>query len=161
MAIFNYPIDHGVDVINLTPHAINVVVDGKNIEIPPSGQVARVAFDPVPQETCYSAGVLIPVVFNSPGQIENLPDPKRNTVYLVSALVLAQTDRRDVFAPDTGPTAIRNDKGQIEAVTQFVAARQTMGKCDFCGHHDDLVFDHPFGDGPLCHSCCEGLAESE
>ncbi|RLI11543.1 hypothetical protein DRO33_03915 [Candidatus Bathyarchaeota archaeon] len=41
-------------------------------------------------------------------------------VYVVSSLVAqAVKGRKDVVAPDTGPTAIRNEQGQIVAVTRF------------------------------------------
>jgi hypothetical protein len=35
-------------------------------------------------------------------------------------MVLSATERKDVIAPDTGSTAKRNDKGQIEAVRAFI-----------------------------------------
>ncbi len=48
-------------------------------------------------------------------------------VYLVSGMVLAHVSVRgrvDVYAPGTGPNdgAIRNDKGQVEAVTRLLMA---------------------------------------
>lgn len=50
--------------------------------------------------------------------------------YIVSSMVrdaLGQS-RPDVFAPDTGPTAIRNEKGQVEAVTRLIGVNiKAMG----------------------------------
>lgn len=48
-------------------------------------------------------------------------------IYLVSGMVLAHASVRgrvDVYAPGTGPNdgAIRNDKGQVEAVTRLLMA---------------------------------------
>lgn len=64
----------------------------------------------------------IPVVVTNYGDVENVP-PAGTEKFLVSAMVLARLGseyRGWAFAPDTGATAIRNDKGQIEAVTQLV-----------------------------------------
>ena len=45
-------------------------------------------------------------------------EPK--AIYIVSSLVAqAVAGRNDVVAPDAGPTAIRNEQGQIVAVTRF------------------------------------------
>ena len=55
------------------------------------------------------------------GDVTGLPEPKEDTVYIVSALVLAATDRQDVVAPATGhPGCVRNEKGLIESVPGFV-----------------------------------------
>ncbi|RME25645.1 MAG: hypothetical protein D6800_07370, partial [Candidatus Zixiibacteriota bacterium] len=60
------------------------------------------------------------------GDVEGLPDPQDGTVYLVSSMVLsAVRGRRDVVAPDTGPTAIRDETGRITAVTRLVVAGDT------------------------------------
>jgi len=103
--------------INLTPHALSVRdEDGQTVVFAASGTVARVA---VRTETLPSlAGFRLQS--QSFGQVENLPEPKADTVYIVSALVLAQCkDRSDVVAPDTGKDAIR-ENGQIVAVLGFV-----------------------------------------
>jgi len=105
--------------INLTPHDITVVADGREMKIPASGQVARVA------TTEKVVGEIdgIPIIKREFGEIENLPAPTGGTVFIVSSLVLsAVKNRTDVVAPDTGATAVRDDKGQIVAVTRFVTA---------------------------------------
>lgn len=49
--------------------------------------------------------------------------PPAGTVCLVSSMVLEEVPgRAGVFAPDSGKTAIRNEKGHIIGVTQLVAA---------------------------------------
>lgn len=52
----------------------------------------------------------------------DLPEPKLDTIYIVSGMVLAALNgsRPDVYAPDIGPDAIRNDKGHIIAVIGLV-----------------------------------------
>ena len=103
--------------VNLTPHSIRVVLDGGELEIPPSGTVARVA---VKQKLVGNIDG-IPLVRNEWGSIEGLPEPKDGIVYIVSSLVLSRIrGRTDVVAPDTGPSAIRDNKGRITGIRRFV-----------------------------------------
>lgn len=103
-----------MNMVNLTPHDINVVVGETTITIPKSGTVARVT------STQTEVGNIngIPVVKTVFGTVEGLPEPEIDTIYIVSSLVLAQLERVDVVAPDTGPTALR-ENGQIVAVRRF------------------------------------------
>lgn len=104
-----------IDIINLTPHAI-AMSDGTIFE--PSGQVARVTVHQTDAGTI--AG--IPVKTQTFGEIVNLPEPKNNTVYIVSSIVLTaakNAGRTDVVAPDTA-NAVRNDQGHIISVHGFV-----------------------------------------
>jgi len=103
--------------IALVPHALNISVGGETITVEPSGDVARVS---VKQEVVGEIDG-IPVVKNVYGEVTGLPEPTEDTIYIVSGLVLSRVKgRKDVFAPDTGATAIRNTEGQIEAVTRLV-----------------------------------------
>ena len=91
-----------MNIINLTPHSLNIkTLDGATLEIAPSGVVARVA------ESREALGELggLSISRASYGAIEGLPDAAPDTIYVVSALVLARTTRPDIFAP--GP-AIRD-----------------------------------------------------
>ena len=108
--------------INLTPHSIFVTIhpdflDDRGLEYPASGQIARVA---AIREVAADLGPHR-VMRQSFGQVEGLPEPSPNTVYIVSGMVLSALagSRGDVVAPDTGPDAIRNN-GQIVAVRGFV-----------------------------------------
>ena len=108
-----------MEFINLTPHTIVIKTETKEKKIDPSGTVARVAVEE--KEAGEIEG--IPVIKRGFKEVEGLPEPKDGVVYLVSSLVLsAVKGRGDVFAPDTGNTAIRNEQGQIEAVTRLVSA---------------------------------------
>lgn len=103
-------------VINLTPYRINVRLAGIDLCFEPTAPAARVA------TTSEVVGEVdgIAVRRTSYGQVENLPEEKEGTVYIVSLLVLqAATGRRDLVAPDSGPSAIR-EGGQVKAVTGFV-----------------------------------------
>lgn len=105
-------------IINLTPHAITVVVGNEKIVYPASGTIARVATVEIQTNTLHG----IPVFKQEYGSVESLPMPDPNVdAYIVSAVVLAalKKTRHDVVAPNTGPTAIR-ENGQIVAVRSFV-----------------------------------------
>jgi hypothetical protein len=118
-------------VINLTPHDITIrywdgdshITDGDRwITYPPSGEVARVDFE---EDSALGPHMLIPTIQRRVKGITGIPAPDGQTAYLVSSIVLdavqASSPRTDVFAPDTGKTAVRNEAGQITAVTRLVA----------------------------------------
>lgn len=120
-------------MLNLTPHPITLkCLDGKEITFPPSGTVARVStiesiigtmdVASVPADAQGNTnGHRITVVRRSFGEVTGLPE--EGVECIVSAMVLgAIPGRRGVFAPDTGDTAIRNEKGFVVAVTRLVAA---------------------------------------
>lgn len=105
--------------INLTPHEIKIKRGDEIISIPPSGTVARVATVEKTQGDVDG----IPLVKREFGDPEGIPAPEADTIYIVSALVAsAVKGRSDVVAPDTGATAVRNEKGHIEYVTRLVSA---------------------------------------
>lgn len=102
-------------LVNLTPHDI-VITDGPTFK--PSGKVARV--DAIQKDAGSING--IPVKTQIFGDIVDLPEPQDDTVFIVSAIVLAAAKdkyRTDVVAPDTS-NAVRNDKGHIVSVPGFV-----------------------------------------
>jgi len=104
--------------VNLTPHEIRVVSQDGNVilVIPPSGRVARVA---TTQEKVSEING-IPVIKTSIGDVQGIPEPQPDTVYIVSTLVAQAADRQDVVAPDTSPQgAVRDSKGQIIGVKRF------------------------------------------
>lgn len=104
-------------MINLTPHAITLQKpDGTRETIAPSGQIARVST----AEQVVSEMMGLPVVTRTTGEAQGLPE--EGTPCIVSAMVLAAVPgRKGVYAPDSGPTAIR-ENGQVVAVTRLVAA---------------------------------------
>jgi hypothetical protein len=113
-------------LINLTQHDI-VVYDQSNNEVlrvPPSGVVARV------QSTEELVGYMngIPLFRALYGEVQGLPEPQENTVYIVSQLVLQALkekgiQRTDVMAPNTNPGpngAVRDQQGRIVGVRSFI-----------------------------------------
>ena len=105
-------------IINLTPHSITV---GSTV-VEPSGSIARVATI----ESLTSSTVLgVPVIKRELGKVDFGIDFAPDTVYIVSSMVLdaipASSQWASVcYAPDTGSTAIRNDKGHVVSVTRLV-----------------------------------------
>ena len=101
-------------LVNLTPHALNLMPegpDGPTVTIPPSGQVARCAVDRVQVDTVAVDGITVPVNQTRFGQVSDLPDPQPDTIYIVSSLVAqAVPDRPDVLIVDD---AVRDDQGRI------------------------------------------------
>jgi len=134
-------------LLNLTPHPIVLEHDGVRVTLPPSGQVARVATEETvvsadqPARAAELASLLgqpgqlviaddereiaiaVPVIARKFGQVTGLPT--EDEACIVSSLVLEairaqQPWRKRVYAPDTGPTAIRDDAGRIVAVRRLI-----------------------------------------
>lgn len=126
--------------INCTPHPIKLN-NGKVFQ--PSGVVTRVSSDFIESDGGYfcqycgheSNGYCehcecdVPIVeveieFEQVfGDVQDLPEPKQDTKYIVSALVLSALHgtRLDVVAPATGhKDTKRNESGQIISVPGFV-----------------------------------------
>lgn len=106
-----------VHVVNLTPRVIFLQrEDGTRETFPTSGKQARVEMKSIPEGALLGA----PVVRQTAGPVSGLPAPESDVIYLVSDEVAQQVPtRRDVVAPDTGPTAIRDGDGKIVAVTRW------------------------------------------
>ena len=97
--------------INCTPHPI---VLNNGTVYAPSGQIARVSSSHTPLD----ANGVCRVVY---GDLVNVPDPAPDTLYIVSALVLGASDRKDLVAPATGhPDCVRDAQGHIVSVPGFV-----------------------------------------
>lgn len=122
-------------LVNLTPHTIELAFSqdaylaGITTVLPPSGTVARVTNTPgVKLEAHHGHGYAnCPVPVYGPasiGHVEGLPPPVEGTLYVVSGMVVTACgyERPDVVGPGTGPNdgAIRNEKGQVVAVTRLV-----------------------------------------
>jgi len=117
-----------VKFVNLTPHAIVIFLpNGNKLEIPPSGQVARVATYRNQVGTLSTPEGEIPLVRVEYGEVEGLPErPEEGTVYIVS-LVVAQAVKASpslaalwtgrLLVPDTSPQgAVRDSEGRIIGV---------------------------------------------
>jgi len=94
---------------NLTPHIVRIFGqegDEPVLTIPPSGEVARCSVES--EQVGEKGGVsLFATTF---GQVEGLPAPQPDTVYIVSMLVRsAVSERTDVASPGE---LIRDDEGR-------------------------------------------------
>jgi hypothetical protein len=127
-------------LVNMTPHDINIALNGATITVPKSGVVLRLEEHDEP----FNLNNPIPFVrrrFQAPNpnwvaeqaaQAEGvtLPDAPPVTIVLVSLPLLmsmptnaieALADRGIIVAaPDTGKGAIRDEKGQIVAVKSLI-----------------------------------------
>ena len=106
-------------------HACTVELAGRKLTIEPSGPIAEVETKENRLGERYLGegphGLQVPVISRTFTEVKELPDPEPGTIYLVSSMVLAAVpDRTDVFAPDSGPTATRNDKGHVVAVHRLI-----------------------------------------
>ena len=105
-----------MNIINLTPHVCHICNDVGEIvrSIEPTTPAARVS------STVSVVGNIdgIPVTNTRFGDVENLPAPADDTVYIVSLLVQqAAPERTDLYRPDTGPqNVVRDAAGQIVGV---------------------------------------------
>ena len=106
-------------MLNLTPHPITLRTPQGDVTIPPSGTVARVSMEETIIGTDAITGMHI--IHRKPGSVTGLPEAGERCI--VSAMVLDAIDgvrAHNVFAPDTGATAIRAENGHVIAVTRLV-----------------------------------------
>lgn len=104
--------------INLTPHEINLFSTESERIFPPSGKIVRLSVEYVTGEIVDG----IPTVKRVFGEVIDLPDPQKDTYYLVSSLVADRIKgRNDILIPDTGASAVRDADGKIKGVTRFIA----------------------------------------
>lgn len=105
-------------LINLTPHEINIIIEGKNIAFPPSGNVARLT-ESEPETVDCEYPCIKP---HSYGSIVG-SDLRENII--VSGFVGEQCAKlgnyKNVFSPDTGPGGvIRDENGRITGTKRFI-----------------------------------------
>jgi hypothetical protein len=108
-------------LVNLTPHQLNIYsLDGYAVIIsippPPRGTpIPRVSTRAEIVGVVSLDGFQIPVRRIMYGDIENLPPPEKNTIYVVSTLVTLAlrekgVERRDLLSPDTNDDSVIRDK---------------------------------------------------
>ena len=96
-------------LINLTPHDITIVVDGRTEVIKPTG-LARC------QEKSVQVGLIdgwIPVYETEYGEVSGLPAPAEDTLYIVSVIVAKAKEvqaRTDIYVP---AKTLRDANGNI------------------------------------------------
>lgn len=101
-----------MQIINLTPHAINFLDESNQpiLTVEPSGVIARA------KQTRTLCGTIagIPVNQCAYGQVQRLPEPAKETIYVVSAITAqACPEREDVYVVDD---SVRDENGRIIGV---------------------------------------------
>lgn len=93
--------------VNLTPHKLTILGDDDQVvkTIDSSG-VARVDV----QRTQVDSIDGVPIYDSTYGDVDGLPDPQDDTMYVVSGLVASATDRADVVSPGD---LVRDDDGNV------------------------------------------------
>ena len=99
-------------IINLTPHAINFLDESNRpiLTVEPSGTVARA------KQTRTLCGHIAGIPMNqcAYGQVQGLPEPAKETIYVVSSITAqACPEREDVYVVDD---SVRNEDGRIIGV---------------------------------------------
>lgn len=109
----NKPINAGVKILNYTPHVVNLLdLNGNVVKAFPSCGVVRCSTSQK-KVGCVNGITLNKVVF---GKVDGLPKQQKNTLLIVSNLVLQASKRKDLIAPCD---QVRNDKGQIIGCKSF------------------------------------------
>lgn len=104
-------------VINLTPHTINLVAeDGTQLLSLESQGVARVASTTEVVGHLQVGEVVVPQTHTTFGEVEGLPDPEPGVGYIVSNMVISalvqhgRLDRNDLFTPGL---QVRDEQGRV------------------------------------------------
>jgi hypothetical protein len=106
-------------LINLTSHTINIFTNGDIISIPPCGdEPIRVTTKQEPIQYVDGIPIMQTVFDQSEVTGGKLPDPRKDTIYIVSSLVcMANSDRCDLVSPNTHPdSSIRDSRGVVMGV---------------------------------------------
>jgi hypothetical protein len=114
-----------VNVVNLTPHDVVVYTDNGQVRLPaetPSARVDERVLATAKRQTV--DGPVLPfATVEVTGRVSNIPDPRADTIYLVSRLTAAATGPRPDLAVPFGE--VRNNAGQVVGVR---ALAQLPGK---------------------------------
>lgn len=115
-----------IELVNLTPHPINIFSNGKEIEEIPAckERIPRVREEYTEcQEVIWYKGTALIVHKKKLGAVENLPKPHENTYYIVSMpIIRSKPERNDLIAPDD---LVRDEDGRIVGCGGF--AKYTEG----------------------------------
>ncbi|MBV5311550.1 hypothetical protein [Chromatium okenii] len=111
-------------MLNLTPYAITIFAEDGNssVTILPSSTVAKVETIERVVGSIDIEGIKVPIVKAIFGDVTGL-DFQDDEPVIVSSMVLERLEGfADIYAPDTGDTAIRDDDGLLMGVTRLKMA---------------------------------------
>ncbi len=113
-SITMYPPLRMTRLVNLTPHEVVIHHYGVVTTVAPSGTIARVAQQTWAVRTAWDAvskTQCIPLVRSEYGQVDGLPHPVEDTIYIVSSMVrMALPSRTDIASP---ANLVRDNAGKI------------------------------------------------
>lgn len=96
-----------MEIKNMTPHGVNLRVNGEYVEYPPCGVVPRVSSVELPIEGDFP----FEAVKVEYGDVFDLPDPEEGVILIVSKMCAdARPARRDLWYP---ARLVRDDAGRI------------------------------------------------
>jgi hypothetical protein len=99
-----------MSLLNLTPHPLTLRGENGTLEVPPSGQIARLAVTRTACAPVTVDGVTLPITRPTMGDIVGLPAPEPGVILVVSALVAEAAGRGDVMSPGE---LIRDGSGAV------------------------------------------------
>ena len=102
-----------LEVVNLTPHSINIV-GGPTFE--PSGQVARISSTNENAGELIINGESVPLITQEFGEVIGLPEEKEGTMFIVSGLIFANSERKDLLVPGE---QVRDEQGRVIGCKSF------------------------------------------
>ena len=111
-----------IEIRNMTPHDISIMVLGGTRVIPPSGTVARVRTRRMIRDAIAFGSLKISCSEIESIAVDGVPEPQPGVVYLVSTFVAQHPSvrgRPDVMAPDLH-SATRDGNGNVVAISNFV-----------------------------------------
>lgn len=122
-------------IVNLTPHPLNMKTDSGDVIIQPSGTVARATTTRNIISNVNVDGINIPINKTVFGDVDGLPDPQPDTIFIVSMLVANAVQRPDVLIVDD---TVRDDQGRIVGAKAFatVVWLFLFHRYIFCSHID-------------------------
>lgn len=97
-------------IVNLTPHSLTLVGENGTLNIPPSGDIARLAVTRTALAPVVIDGVSLPVSLPVMGEVEGLPAAVHGVILVVSALVAGAVNRVDVYSPGN---LLRDGEGNV------------------------------------------------
>lgn len=111
-------------LVNLTPHDVTLIDNGKRITLKPSGTIARCrALTEIVGSITDENGEIWPETRTVYGAVEDLPEPMDGVTYIVSSLVaLAMPQRHDLRIPNE---SVRDVDGKIIGC-------KSLGRVDQC-----------------------------
>lgn len=120
-------------LVNLTPHDVNIIIEGVKRTIESTG-VARI--DQTDTD-CWAING-IPVIVATDNGVIGLPEPQNGVVYIVSGMIVdhpSMQERNDIVAPATGLAhkVVRDETGRIAGVTRLRANASRLTQDCNCG----------------------------